>query len=238
MNLRRWDFIMPRKSKYTVEQKVKACEEYISGSKSAKQIANELHMGENGPTLVRKWVRNYRVNGDTIFLPSDKNDHHSKEFKLMIVQEYLSGSISMSDLSYKYRIKSIGTIYCWISKYNRHEELEDYFPKPEVYKMKNRKTTIEERIEIVKWCDEHENNYKEAASIFNCSYTQVYNWVKKYQLDGQDGLIDRRGIHKLEEELSSEERLKRENDKLTRQNDELQRQIILLKKLNAFEWKE
>ncbi len=229
---------MSRKNKYTIEQKVKACEEYMSGSKSAKQIADELHMGKRGGDLLRSWAKNYKVNGALFFSPSNKNEHYSKEFKLMVVQEYLNGNIGLIDLSCKYKIKSDVTVRNWISKYNRHEELEDYFPKPEVYKMKNRKTTIEERMEIVKWCDEHENNYKEAASIFNCSYTQVYNWVKKYQLDGQEALIDRRGKHKLEEELSSEERLKRENDKLTRQNDELQRQIILLKKLNAFEWKD
>lgn len=238
MDLRRWDFIMSRKNKYTVEQKVKACEEYLYGSKSAVQIAHDLHMGDNGSIIVMKWAKNYKMNGATIFLPSNKNTHYSKEFKLLVVQEYLTGNISLLELSCKYKIKSAETVRKWISKYNRHEELEDYLPKPEVYKMKNRKTTIEERMEIVKWCDEHGNNYKEAASMFNCSYTQVYNWVKKYRLDGQDGLIDRRGQHKLEEELSSEERLKRENDKLTRQNEELQRQIILLKKLNAFEWKD
>ena len=35
---------MGRKAKYTVEQRVKACEEYLSGEKSATQIAIELEM--------------------------------------------------------------------------------------------------------------------------------------------------------------------------------------------------
>lgn len=33
---------MSRKAKYTTEQKVKACEEYLSGKKTAIQIAKEL----------------------------------------------------------------------------------------------------------------------------------------------------------------------------------------------------
>ena len=54
---------MGRKAKYTKEQKVQACEDYLSGRKSAEQIKIELNMGKCGAGLVRKWVNSYRVNG-------------------------------------------------------------------------------------------------------------------------------------------------------------------------------
>lgn len=41
-----------------------------------------------------------------------------------------------------------------------------------------RKTTIEKRKEIVKYCTNHQHNYKETASIHDVSYSQVYSWVK------------------------------------------------------------
>lgn len=229
---------MSRKAKYTTEQKVKACEEYLSGKKSAIGIAKEFNMGRRGSALIRKWVRKYQSSGVESFIPSNTNSAYTKEFKLMVVQEYLNRSGSLEDLANKYKINAIETVRRWILKYNRQEELEDYLPNPEVYKMSSRKTSLEERIEIVNWCKEHNNNYKEAASLFKCSYTQVYSWVKKYNDDGEEGLDDRRGRRKSEADLTTEDKLKRENDVLVRKNEELERQIELLKKLNAFEWKE
>ena len=66
----------------------------------------------------------------------------------------------------------------------------------------SRKTSQEERIKIVNYCLEHNKNYKETAEKFDISYTQVYQWVKKYLASGEEGLIDRRGQHKTEEQLS------------------------------------
>lgn len=229
---------MSRKAKYTTEQKVKACEEYLSAKKSAIQIAKEFNMGKYGDNIIRTWVRKYEASGVEAFIPSNMNSAYTKELKLMVVQEYLNNENSLGYLANKYKINSIETVRKWILKYNRLEELEDYLPNPEVYKMSSRKTSLEERIEIVNWCKEHNNNYKEAASLFKCSYTQVYSWVKKYNDDGEEGLDDRRGCRKSEANLTTEEKLKRENGILARKNEELERQIELLKKLNAFEWKE
>lgn len=50
----------------------------------------------------------------------------------------------------------------------------------------SRKTVQEERIEIVNDCLEHDKNYKETAKLFDVSYTQVYQWVKKYQGSGEE----------------------------------------------------
>lgn len=59
-----------------------------------------------------------------------------------------------------------------------------------------RKTTIDERKEIVNYCIEHNSNYKETAVLHDVSYSQVYSWVKKYDSDGEEGLIDKRGHHR------------------------------------------
>lgn len=85
-------------------------------------------------------------------------------------------------------------------------------------KNRNRKTTQEERIKIVNYCLEHNQNYnKETAELFDISYTQVYQWVKKYLTFGKEGLIDRRGQHKTEKELSETEKLERKVKLLERQ---------------------
>lgn len=227
---------MGRKVKYSQDVKVKACEEYINGIKSAIELSKELRMGKRGSDKILHWSKRYQKYGVAAFEESAHNKSYSTEFKLLVVNEYNHG-MSLNDLTVKYGIPSSETIRRWVLKYNRHEELKDYTPKPEVYDMNARKTTIEERIEIVNWCLEHDKNYKETASIFNCSYTQVYQWVNKYLENGEDGLSDKRGKRKTDEELSDTEKLNREIDKLKRLNKELERENKMLKKLNALDWK-
>ena len=99
----------------------------------------------------------------------------------------------------------------------------------------SRKTVQEERIEIVNYCLEHDKNYKETAKLFDVSYTQVYQWVKKYQGSGEEGLVDRRGQHKREEQLSETEVLRRKVKLLERQLREKEMENELLKKVQEIE---
>ena len=98
-----------------------------------------------------------------------------------------------------------------------------------------RKTTIEERKEIVEYCINHERNYKDTASLYDVSYSQVYSWVKKYDANGDDALIDKRGHHKTDDEVDELERLRRENLRLKRQLEEKDMLTELLKKVKEFE---
>ena len=98
-----------------------------------------------------------------------------------------------------------------------------------------RKTTIEERKEIVSYCLKHNHNYRETASRYDVSYSQVYTWVKKYDEKGDDGLIDKRGRHKTDDELSELELLRRENARLKKKLEEQERISLLLKKVQEFE---
>ena len=83
-------------------------------------------------------------------------------------------------------------------------ELKDYNPKRGIYMAKaRRKTTIDERKEIVNHCIEHNRNYKETAALYNVSYSQVYSWMKKCDNDGEEGLIDKRGHHRSNRLITS-----------------------------------
>ena len=76
---------------------------------------------------------------------------------------------------------------------------------------KGRKTTYDERVEIVKYCIEHEMNYARAAEKYQVSYQQVYQWIRKYQSDGAPCLIDKKRKRKTENEMSELEKLRAEN---------------------------
>ena len=58
-------------------------------------------------------------------------------------------------------------------------KLKDYDPKQYFYMAEaRRKTTLEERKEIVEYCINHNLDYKNTATKFEVSYNQVYFWVK------------------------------------------------------------
>ena len=167
---------MGRKSKITYEDKLKACEDYIKGKGMASEIAEAIGVGYEE---LRTWVNKYRTNGPESLMPKLKNSSYTKEFKVKAVEDYLSGGGSLWDICNKYQIPSHHTLRNWIAKYNELKELEDYIPKPEVYtKMAYRKkTTLKEREEIVKYCIEHNYDYKNTAAVYDVSYSQVYSWV-------------------------------------------------------------
>ena len=100
---------------------------------------------------------------------------------------------------------------------------------------KARKTTFDERIEIVKFCIANSKNYGMTMDKFNVSYQQIYLWVRKYEEKGVDGLLDRRGKAKPENELTELDRLKAENKMLAAKNQELQMEIDIIKKLKEVE---
>ena len=170
------------------------------------------------------------------FINTNGNKQYTKDFKIQCVEAVLKGESSVLDVVSQYQISSSHMLREWISLYNANRELKDYIPKREVYMADaRRKTTIEERKEIVDYCINHNRDYKGTASIYNVSYSQVYSWVKKYDVQGDDGLTDRRGRHKTDEEVNELERLRRENIRLKRQLQEKDMLNELLKKVQELE---
>ena len=74
-------------------------------------------------------------------------------------------------------------------------------------------------------------DYGLTVETYRVSYQQIYSWVRKYEENGVDGLTDRRGKAKLENELTNEERLRQENRILQAKIKDQEMEIALLKKL-------
>lgn len=53
--------------------------------------------------------------------------------------------------------------------------------------------TFEQKVEIARWTIQHNKDYRPAANEFNSTYQQVYRWVQKFEREGANGLVDRRG---------------------------------------------
>ena len=161
-----------------------------------------------------------------------KNKHYSAELKLQAVQDYLTGEGSQRTICKKYEITSTTRLREWISCYNGHKEFKERSgARGEIYMTKGRKTTQEERSQIVAFCIEHGKDYALTVETYQVSYQQIYSWVRKYEASGVEGLVDRRGKTKPEDELTEADRLRQENRMLQAKLKDKEMEIALLKKL-------
>ena len=221
------------KPKYSAELKIEIVEKYLSGKCSYAELSMEYGISA---WSLRQWTKRYCEQGVSGFYRGTGNTHYSKEFKTMCVEAVLRGDGNVDGIVAKYNISARWVLQSWIKRYNANKELKDYDPKREVYMADaRRKTTLEERKEIVEYCIAHGKDYKGTAALYDVSYNQVYNWVKKYLADGERSLEDKRGRHKTDDEVDELERLRRENLRLKRQLEERDMVVELLKKVKEFE---
>jgi len=100
---------------------------------------------------------------------------------------------------------------------------------------KGRKTTFNERVEIVQYCIAHEHNYAATSEKYKVSYQQARNYTVKYETDGVEGLQDRRGKRKSEDDMTELERLRAENRLLRAEKEKAKMEASFLKKLKEIE---
>lgn len=156
-------------------------------------------------TSFQVWIRKYKAEGEDGLKKSKKNKKYSNELKQSAVKDYLSGKASQEEICRQYKISSKTRLQQWIVWYNGHKEFKERSSaKGEIYMTKGRKTTLEERAEIVAFCIEHGKDYGLTVETYKVSYQQIYSWVKKYEEKGVNGLTDRRGKAKPENELTEE----------------------------------
>lgn len=201
---------MSRKAKYTKEQKLEIVKRYLSGEGSTLSLAREIGTTKE---VVARWIMAYRYNGEDGLNLKTKNSTYSKQYKINAVEDcFTIGSIRL--VSAKYKIPN-SVLIKWIKEYNKGN-LKDYNPMPEVYSMKGRRTTFEERKEIVQYCLAHDKNYKETAKIYALPYSRIYTMVKAYIENGEEGLMSAKQ-REAERPLTELEKLQKENEKLKKQ---------------------
>lgn len=226
---------MGRKTRFTKEQKINAILDYKKGIRGVNQLKTDLGIRDQ---TFRTWIVLYEAFGESAFDDKPRNQQYTREFKLQVIIDYLNGAGTIYGLMEKYKIYSSKTIRNWIKEYNNSGELKDYKPNIEVYTMKTRKTSFEERVEIVNYCIINNNNYSETAIKYSVPYSLVYQWVMKYNKFGIDALkYQKKGPKPKEEYIPAtpEEKLQAELQKLQLENERLKLENEVLKKKKYFE---
>lgn len=223
---------MSRKTKISGPEKIAAIEKYLCGEDSLNHLATLLDVSFQS---VKQWLQTYQSLGPNGLLNTSQNTSYSAELKKTAVEDYLAGGGSHMEICKRYGIQSTRQLRDWILKYNGHEKLKTSGIGGTPIMTKGRATTYNERVEIVKFCIEHQNQYAEAAQKFQVSYQQVYSWTNKYLKYGVGALQDRRGKRKSNDEMSEVEKLRAQNKLLEAENRRKQMEIDLLKKLDEIE---
>ena len=222
---------MSKKDRLPADEKVKIVEAYLSGTMGRTAIIS------NGIawSTFRDWKRLYETRGIEGLMSYSKSRKYSPETKLSAVREYLEGKGSLSDISKKFDISTPSMLRGWIKWYNGNMDFKQPNSGGEIYMVKSRDTTLEERIEIVSHCIAGNKDYGKTIERYGVSYSQVYSWVKKYESDGPDGLLDRRGKRKDKDAMTEIEKLRAELKLKEAENLRLQMENDLLKKLEEIE---
>lgn len=216
---------------YSSEEKLEAVKRRFENGESYSSIASSI--GADWETI-RKWCRNYESIGAGS-LQNRKKTRYSLELKEAAVRFYVDGNCSLHDTCKLFGIRDNKQLLNWIRQYNSHSLRASPGGKVNMTKTKGRKTTLQERIDIVTDHLQSGMSYAETAEKYDVSYQQVYQWIQKYNANGIDGLVDRRGRSKPAEEMTEIERLQAENRILKAQLERKELENIFLKKVDEIE---
>lgn len=217
--------------KYSPEDKLLIVKKLIEGKHSITSLAASYSLSI---TTLQVWVRNYQSIGSDAFYKKSWA-YRTIEVKEAAVLDYISGNGSLRDICKKYKISDTKTLRTWILKYNGHEKLKVSGTGGSTIMTSGRKTTFEERVEIVQYCIGSNHNYAETSEKFQISYQQARNYTVKYESGGVEALQDNRGKRKSENDMSELEKLRAENRILKAEKERAEMEVSFLKKLEEIE---
>ena len=223
---------MGRKAKFSFETKLDIVLRCLKRQTTANHEAKVLGIDHS---RVSEWISLYQSLGKDGLITASKNTAYSTDIKANAVLDYLSGKGSYATICKKYGIRSSSQLRNWILKYNGHEELRASGAGGTPIMTKGRKTTFEERVEMVQYCISHTHNYAETAEKFSISYQQARNYTLKYEEKGIEGLRDKRGKRKTQDEMNELEKLRAEVKILRAEKERAEMEISFLKKLEEIE---
>ncbi|WP_077620803.1 helix-turn-helix domain-containing protein [Bacillus sinesaloumensis] len=217
---------------YSLEFKYEVLRSYENKDYTIKELCSKYQISK---TSLKEWIEDFEKYGTEGLKRSKSWKPYSKELKEAAVREYLSGDFSQYEIVKRYEISSRSLLRQWINKYNSHRDLKDTSKGRTSSMTKGRKTTWDERIRIVHACLGNGKDFRRTAETFKVSYQQVYQWVKKYEISGDEALKDGRGRKKEAAELTPEDNFKLQMKKLESENERLRAENLFLKKLEEIE---
>ena len=101
--------------KYSFEFKKQIVQEYLEGRGGYTYLSNKY--GLSTSTLLKYWVKAYREMGNEGLLRSRKKQKYTFEFKLHVVESYLTTEVSYRELAASVGITNPPMLAKWVNDY-------------------------------------------------------------------------------------------------------------------------
>ena len=104
-------------AKYSFEFKKNVVKEYLEGKGSTRDLSRKFNIGDNGYRQIINWVSNYNEFGDDGLRRSREHSKYSFEYKLHVVELYLSSEVSYKELALSQGINNPAQICKWVNDF-------------------------------------------------------------------------------------------------------------------------
>ena len=102
-------------AKYTFEFKKKVVMAYLNGEGGKEHLAKKY--GIPAPSNIKTWADNYKAEGDAGLRRSRQKKSYSFEYKLHMVELYLSSEVSYQELAIKEGIHNPAQLVKWVNDF-------------------------------------------------------------------------------------------------------------------------
>ena len=102
-------------AKYSYEIKLKVVRAYLNGDGGYKYLSKKYDISHH--SLVETWVNAYKEFGKEGLLRSRKNKNYSFQFKLSVVELYLTSEVSYQELALSQGINNPSLVARWVNDY-------------------------------------------------------------------------------------------------------------------------
>lgn len=108
-------------AKYSTEFKMKVVKEYLETNISYKSLLEKYKLSHH--EIVKRWVNAYKSQGYEGLKVKRENTQYTLEFKLNVVNLYLTGEMSYQSLANELKINNPSIIARWVTEF-REEGIE------------------------------------------------------------------------------------------------------------------
>lgn len=125
-------------AKYSTELKMKVVKEYLESNTSYKTLSDKYRIPNK--SIIITWVNTYKTQGYEGLKVKRKNTKYPLEFKLNVVNLYLTGEMSYQSLANELKISNPAIITRWVNDF-REQGIEGLKPKKRGRPLKMPKST-------------------------------------------------------------------------------------------------
>ena len=102
-------------TKYSYELKKKVVSAYLNDEGGYEYLSKRYDISHHD--IVRRWVKSYNKFGDKGLARSRQNNNYSFQFKLSVVELYLSSAVSYQELALSQGINNSSLITRWVNNF-------------------------------------------------------------------------------------------------------------------------